>query len=97
MTSAQAARYIDEDHARVTRWSFAQAGDATDMHTHEFDYIVVPVTGGELVVVMEDGATTRMVQMAGVPYSGRAGTRHNVASASDDPIVFVEIELKPAR
>lgn len=94
MTDAQATRHIDHDRARVTRWSFARMGDATGLHTHELDYIVVPVTGGELTAVDEDGATTRMKQAAGIPYIGHAGTRHNVVSASEDPIVFVEIELK---
>jgi len=94
MTEAQATQYVDHDRARVTQWSFATAGDATGLHTHEFDYIVVPVTGGELTVVAEDGTATRMVQVAGVPYSGHAGTRHNVVSASSYLVVFVEVELK---
>lgn len=35
-----------------------------------------------------------MVQMAGSPYLGTAGTEHEVISTSGQPIVFVEVELK---
>jgi quercetin dioxygenase-like cupin family protein len=93
MSDAQSTQQIDHDGARVTQWRFATAGVATGVHTHEFDYIVVPVTGGELEVVADDGTTTRMTQVAGVSYSGLAGTRHNVVSAGAEPIVFVEVEL----
>jgi quercetin dioxygenase-like cupin family protein len=95
MSDAQSTEHIDDDGARVTQWTFATAGVATGVHTHEFDYIIVPVTGGDFEVVADDGTTTRMTQVAGVAYGGPAGTRHNVVSAGPDPIVFVEVELKP--
>jgi quercetin dioxygenase-like cupin family protein len=94
MSDAQSTTHIDHDGARVTQWSFETAGLATGVHTHDLDYIIVPVTGGELDVVADDGTTTRMTQVAGVAYSGDAGTRHNVVSAGADPIMFVEVELK---
>lgn len=94
MQHAQATYYTDDDRTRVTQWSFAAAGDATGPHVHEFDYIVVPVTGGELTVIAADGTEKSMVQVAGAPYSGVAGTSHNVISVGDAPIVFVEVELK---
>jgi hypothetical protein len=37
-----------------------------------------------------------MSQIAGSPYSGVAGTLHNVRSDGDDVVTFVEIELKAA-
>ena len=94
MSNAQATEYIDDDRSRVTQWSFTAAGDATGPHMHEFDYIVVPVTGGELTVGASDGTERSMVQVAGTPYSGQAGTSHNVVAVSDVPIVFVEVEIK---
>ncbi len=84
----------DDERVRVTRWSFAGPGESTGVHLHEFDYIVIPVTGGRLTVELQDGTTTGMLQRAGEPYSGVAGTRHNVVCGSRDPIVFVEVELK---
>jgi quercetin dioxygenase-like cupin family protein len=94
MPEARATRYVDDDRTRVTQWSFARAGEATGEHVHEFDYVVVPVTGGELTVIADDGTRKPMVQIAGTPYAGVAGTRHNVVSAGDAPIVFVEVEVK---
>jgi len=97
MAEANPTHYVDDGRVRVTQWSFAQAGDATGPHVHEFDYLVIPITGGELTVVSQDGAEAGMVQVAGVPYRGNAGTSHNVVSASNDVIIFVEVELVDAR
>jgi quercetin dioxygenase-like cupin family protein len=94
MSNARATEHIDDDRSRVTQWTFTSAGDATGPHVHEFDYIVVPVTGGELTVVASDGTERSMMQVAGTPYRGQAGTRHNVVAVGDMPIVFVEVELK---
>ena len=49
---------------------------------------------GTFVVTDRDGATRELVQTAGTPYLGRAGTEHNVVNRSGGTAVFVEIELK---
>lgn len=92
MSEATPTVTIDDHEVRVTTWTFDEAGDATSPHVHEFDYIVVPVTGGTFTVTDSDGATREMTQHAGTPYRGSAGTAHNVVA--DVPAVFVEIELK---
>jgi quercetin dioxygenase-like cupin family protein len=94
MGRAEAALFHEDDRVRVTRWSFASAGDTTGEHEHEYGYIVVPVTGGDLRVVSADGTSGRMEQRAGQPYAGTASTHHTVISEGDRPIVFVEIEFK---
>jgi beta-alanine degradation protein BauB len=94
MPDAIATEFADDNRTRVTRWSFAAAGDSTGHHVHEFDYIVVPVTGGALTVVAPDGREAPMQQVAAAPYRGVAGTSHTVVSADASPVVFVEIELK---
>ena len=93
MPIAQSKVIADTDHVRVTRWEF-QAGDDTGHHRHEFDYVVVPVTGGTFAVVDNDGATRDMVQEAATPYLGAAGTEHNVINQSGRTAVFVDVELK---
>ena len=45
-------------------------------------------------MVERDGSTRELVQEAGAPYLGTAGTEHNVINASGRPATFVEIELK---
>jgi hypothetical protein len=91
------ARHIvnaDNDAVRVTTWTFGAAGAATGQHRHEYDYVVVPVTGGRFEVVDIDGSVREMDQVAGSPYLGTAGTAHDVVSVAAHEAVFVEIELK---
>ena len=94
MSTARAITVIDDQQVRVTTWTFDGAGDATGPHVHEYDYIVVPVTGGRFNVVDSDGAAREMAQEAGSPYRGTAGTAHNVINSAGTRAVFVEIELK---
>ena len=94
MPSAQAISDIDDPQARVTTWTFAAAGDTTGQHVHEYDYLVVPVTGGTFTVTAPDGTTAVMIQHAGLPYRGSAGTEHAVSNVPGTRTVFVEIELK---
>ena len=39
---------IENDKTIVTEWSF-DVGDSTGLHTHEYNYIVVPMLDGESV------------------------------------------------
>jgi quercetin dioxygenase-like cupin family protein len=97
VSSASAVVTVDDDRTRVTTWTFGARDDDTGPHVHEYDYIVVPVTGGAFTVTAADGSTREMVQQAGSPYLGIAGTAHNVTSAGDAPATFVEVELKGQR
>ena len=93
MAIARSTRTTDDDRVRVTTLAFAD-GDETGEHRHEYDYLVVPVTGGTFTVSERDGSTRELAQEAGVAYLGKAGTEHNVINASGRPATFVEIELK---
>lgn len=77
---------------RVTRWEF-EPGTATGMHRHEFDYVVIPISGGRFTVVAEDGSETIMEQVAGQTYARTAGVVHDVRHTGDVPAVFVEVEF----
>lgn len=94
MSPARATVAIDDPRIRVTTWTFEQAGDSTGPHRHEYDYVVIPVTGGTFIVTDADGKTREMTQHAASPYRGTAGTDHEVVSSSDTSAVFVEVELK---
>jgi quercetin dioxygenase-like cupin family protein len=93
MSTAQPTCTIDDEEVRVTTWTFGAAGDSTGPHVHEYDYIVVPVTGGTFTVTGSDGVTHDLTQHAGSPYRGKAGTAHSVAVRGTGA-VFVEIELR---
>ena len=94
MSTAQATTAVDDERVRVTTWTFREDGEATGWHVHEYDYLVVPVTGGTFAVTAPDGGTRERIQEAGSPYLGTAGTEHDVVNVSGAPAVFVEIELK---
>ena len=47
MGAATPTQLIDNERVRVTEWRF-RPGEATGWHRHEFDYVVVPVTTGQL-------------------------------------------------
>ena len=94
MSTAQPAVTADNDQVRVTTLTFGADGATTGRHRHEFDYVVVPVTGGSFQVTETDGSLREMAQVAGTPYLGAAGTAHDVANATGQEAVFVEIELK---
>ena len=94
MADARSETTIDDERVRVTTWSFEKAGDSTGAHVHEYDYVLVPVTGGTLTAVSTtDGSARTITQVAGSPYTGQAGLAHTV-TADADGIVFVEVELK---
>ena len=83
---------VDNDSVRVTEWRFAP-GAATGWHRHEFDYVVVPMTTGKLLLKEGDGE--RYAELtAGVSYSREVGVEHNVINANDYEFVFVEVEMK---
>jgi hypothetical protein len=94
MSAATPRVTLDDSKARVTTWTFGADGDATGVHRHEYDYIVVPITGGTFVVTGIDGSERTMTQIAGAAYTGRCGTEHNVTNASGGEAVFVEVELR---
>ena len=83
---------VDNDRVRVTEWRFAR-GAATGWHRHEFDYVVVPMTTGKLLLKEGDGERYAELK-AGVSYSREVGVEHNVINANDYEFVFVEVEMK---
>jgi quercetin dioxygenase-like cupin family protein len=94
MTTARSITTVDDDRLRVTTWTF-QVGQDTGHHRHEYDYLVVPISGGTFEITEPDGSTREMTQESAVAYLGRAGTEHNVINRSGHTAVFVEVELKP--
>jgi hypothetical protein len=92
MGAATSDTIIDDERLRITTWTFGTEGANTGHHVHEYDYVVVPVSGGTFTITDEDGDAREMTQKAGVAYLGTAGTAHDVVAGA--PAVFVEIELK---
>jgi len=89
---AVATVQVDNDEVIVTEWRFAP-GAETGRHRHGYDYVVVPMTDGTLLLEIPDG-DKHATLVAGQSYFRKAGVEHNVINASDHEVVFVETELK---
>ena len=89
---ARATVLIENERVRVTEWRFAPRA-ATGWHRHEYDYVVVPLTSGRLLLKTADGEQYADLTR-GVPYFRNVGVEHDVINANDDEFVFVETELK---
>ena len=94
MLSAKSEVQVDNKEVRVTEWRLAP-GSATGHHIHEMDYVIVPVTGGELTIVAPDGERSKSALVAGKSYFRKAGVEHDVQNETAAEIVFVEVEQKP--
>ncbi|RFA18982.1 cupin domain-containing protein [Subtercola boreus] len=88
--------HIQEENARVrvTRWTL-EPGESTGHHTHELDYVVVPVVSGVQIVTVPSGDEITRAITAGEAYFREAGATHSVRNGGTETLVFVETELFP--
>lgn len=96
MSDDQQARptvQIDNERVRVTEWRFPPGG-STGWHRHEYDYVVVPLTDGQLRIRNAEGESVSELRI-GRSYGRSAGVEHDVINANEYEFVFVEVELKP--
>jgi quercetin dioxygenase-like cupin family protein len=93
MISAKSEVQVDTPEVRVTEWRLAP-GSATGHHIHEMDYVIVPVTSGEMTIVSPGGRSKAQLGV-GKSYFRKAGVEHDVLNETADEIVFLEVELKP--
>lgn len=93
MSAATPTQLIDNERVRVTEWRF-KPGASTGWHRHEMDYVVVPVTTGQLKLKEPDGE--RIVDIVlGEPYYRGLGVEHDVINPSEvDDVIFIEVEVK---
>lgn len=89
---ARATVLIENERVRVTEWRFAPRA-ATGWHRHEYDYVVLPLTSGRLLLKTADGEQYADLTR-GMPYFRNVGVEHDVINANDGEFVFVETELK---
>ena len=92
MTQSTAIVQIDNPRVVVTESRFAP-GAETGWHRHEYDYVVVPLMDGKLLVKNKDGESVSELS-AGKAYFRKAGVEHNVINASAGEFAFVEIQIK---
>lgn len=83
---------VDNDIVKVTEWRFAP-GAETGWHRHDYDYVVVPVTNGRLLLETPTGNIVADLTL-GQSYSRNVGVEHNVINDSPTELVFIEVEVK---
>ena len=84
---------IDNNFVKVTEWCFPPNSE-TGPHIHQMDYVVVPMTTGELTISDPEGNITKANLISGQSYSRETGINHNVINNNDFEFTFIEIELK---
>jgi mannose-6-phosphate isomerase-like protein (cupin superfamily) len=90
--AAVATVRIDEPHVRVTEYRF-EPGAKTGWHRHAYDYVVVPLLDGQLLLERPDGSSHTADLKRHIPYERRAGVEHNVINPNAFEFAFLEIEL----
>ena len=73
MISAKSDVQVDTPEVRVTEWRLVP-GSATGHHIHQMDYVIVPVTAGEMTIVAPNGERSKAQLVVGKSYSARRGS-----------------------
>ena len=90
--AAKGTLQLETERVIVTEWRFAP-GAHTGWHRHQHDYVVVPLTTGDLEIF--DGQKSfRAPLRQGVSYSRLSGVEHDVINPNDFEFAFIEVELK---
>ena len=84
---------IDNEHVRVTEYHFIP-GAETKFHKHIFDYVVIPLTDGELLLVNSGGEEIRSKLTRSLSYFRNSGVEHNVINVGKKDLIFIELEIK---
>ena len=87
MLSAKSDVQVDTPEVRVTEWRLAP-GSATGHHTHGMDYVIVPVTSGEMTIVAPGGERSKAQLAVGKSYFRKAGVEHDVLNETASEIVY---------
>ncbi len=70
-----------------------RAGASTGWHRHGMDYVVVPMTDCHFHLLTAEGER-RLFIKAGEAYARALGVEHDVRNGGDQPMSFIEIEIK---
>ena len=90
---ASARIQVDNERIRITEYSFNR-NEETGFHIHQWDYVVIPQTDGQLLLIDDNGVETTTKLKKGEPYYKKAGVSHNVINNGKEKLVFIELEIK---
>ena len=92
--AAKSTALLEDAKVKVTRWDFVP-GAETKWHRHAMDYVIVPMTECRMLLEEPGGVERRVDMPAGAVYRRDEGVEHNVINGGDQPMSFIEIEIKP--
>lgn len=81
----------EQDDFRISRHTL-QPGESTGWHTHEYDYVVVPVSSGSLTIDTSEDRTEFNMR-AREPYRRGSGAIHNLTNNGANVVEFIEVEF----
>ncbi len=90
---AVATLLVDDEQVRVTRFDFS-SGAETGWHEHGYGYVITALTDCEMLLEEPGGGTRRVTVEKGTAYKREKGVKHNVINGGEEPMSFVEVELK---
>ena len=91
-TTAEKAALLENDDVRVARWAL-KPGTSIAWHRHEYPYVVVPTSGGQLTFRAATGDMPVELVVGNATYRA-AGAEHEVLNTGSTTVVFVETEVK---
>jgi beta-alanine degradation protein BauB len=91
--ACSATTLVDDERVRVTRFDFPP-GAETGWHRHGYDYVITAITDCPMLLEESGGGARHVMVPAGSAYRRSEGVEHNVVNDGQDPMSFVEIELK---
>lgn len=92
---ASSRTLLDDDRFRIVEWTI-EPGDAIEMHTHPYDYAVLPSERATMWAVLPDGTELEVRLTPGEAYTRAAGAAHRMENRGTATVVFTEVESKAA-
>ncbi len=83
---------IDNERVKIGDWRMGP-DTAIGHHVHALDYLVVPLSLGELTIATADGDIPFPLEV-GATFFGSAGDAHDVLNRGSAEVRFLEIEIK---
>ena len=84
---------INNNIVKVSKFTL-KPKSSTGFHLHSLDYVIIPITDGNLKLVDKKKQESFATLKVGHPYFRKKGIEHNVINIGSKTIIFIEVEIK---
>jgi quercetin dioxygenase-like cupin family protein len=84
---------FEDEKTRITQWHI-KPGQQTGWHLHDFDYVTIQQSEGQLHMEHADGSERDVHYVPGTAVAIKAPVEHNATNVGDVDIRVMEIEYK---